>query len=153
MTPLASPLSQFQCSMAYETTFDLAAVWRVNHCNGARCNKLRTGGKGDERCGCRSSPSTHHRKRESLRLTVFDRKRPRDDIRRRGWRHAHGDGARAAFSKRPECRGRLVRLASAFAERNDREDSRTGEEIQGIRRPERADYVEDRQPALRATGL
>ena len=57
------------------------------------------------------------------------------DVRWRGWRHAHGDGAHAAFFKRRERGGRLVCLASAFAGRNDREDSRTGEEIQGIGGP------------------
>ncbi len=42
----------------------------------------------------------------------------------------------------------LVRFASAFTGRNEREDSRTGEEIQGIRRSERADHTKHRQPSL-----
>jgi hypothetical protein len=27
----------------HETAFDLAVIRRVSHCNGARCNKLRSG--------------------------------------------------------------------------------------------------------------
>ena len=137
----------------HETAFDLAVIRRVSRYNGGRHDKLRSGGQGNKRTRGRSSPSTRHRQGEPLRFTVLHRKRPRHDVRWRRRRHAHGDGARAAFPKRRERDGRLVRFASAFAGRNEREDSRTGGEIQGIRRPERADYTKHCKQALCAKGL
>ena len=99
----------------HETVFDLAAIRRVNRCYGTRRNKFRSGGKGNERRRCRSSPPTRHRQRESLPVALFNPKRSRHDLRRRGRRDAHGDGARFAFYSRRECGRRLVRFAPAFA--------------------------------------
>src|SRR5205807_4213281 len=87
----------------HDTAFDLAVSRRVSRYNGGRHDKLRFGGQGDKRTRGRSSSSTRHRQGEPLRFTVFRRKRPRHDVRWRRRRHAHGDGARAAFPKPREC--------------------------------------------------
>src|SRR5438067_3107356 len=58
----------------HETAFDLAVNRRVSpdsYRDDARRNKLRSGGKGNQRTRGRSSASTRHRQREPLRFAIF----------------------------------------------------------------------------------
>src|SRR5205807_6566802 len=55
---------------------------------------------------------------ENLCLSPFNSKRTGDDICRGRRKHAHGDGARFAFSKQWRCRPRVVRRVAVVAGRD-----------------------------------